>query len=100
MRERPAVPEIPLLLAPQSPDAHSAVGFRLAGGDIGSRSKLGGEPSWLQDPDVPACSCGEPMTFYGQLDSIGDDLVLADCGLIYVFVCFGCFETKSVLQSN
>jgi hypothetical protein len=25
--------------------------------------------------------------------------VLADCGMIYVFVCFDCFETKSILQS-
>jgi len=39
------------------------------------------------------------MTFYGQLDSINDEFNLADCGLIYVFVCFGCFETKSILQT-
>ena len=40
------------------------------------------------------------MTFYGQLDSINDDIVLADCGIVYVFVCFHCFETKAILQSN
>jgi len=39
------------------------------------------------------------MTFYGQLDSVGDAVCLADCGMIYVFVCFDCYETKSVLQS-
>ncbi|CAN7721300.1 hypothetical protein LJR290_006098 [Variovorax sp. LjRoot290] len=39
------------------------------------------------------------MTFYAQLDSINDEVVLADCGMIYVFVCFDCFETKSILQS-
>ncbi len=27
-----------------------------------------------------------------------DEFVLADCGMIYVFVCFDCFETKSILQ--
>jgi hypothetical protein len=40
------------------------------------------------------------MTFYGQLDSIGDRFNLADCGMIYVFVCFDCFETQSVLETS
>ena len=40
------------------------------------------------------------MTFYAQLDSINDEYNLADVGLIYVFVCFDCFETRSVLQSG
>lgn len=40
------------------------------------------------------------MSFYGQLDSVNDDYVLGDCGIIYVFVCFDCLETKSVLQSG
>ncbi len=39
------------------------------------------------------------MDFYGQLDSIGDKYCLADCGMIYVFVCFGCYETKSIFQT-
>jgi hypothetical protein len=39
------------------------------------------------------------MTFYAQLDSIGDEVVLADCGMIYVFVCFRCFQTATVLQT-
>ena len=40
------------------------------------------------------------MTFYGQLDSINDEICLADCGMIYVFVCFDCFETKSIFQTS
>jgi hypothetical protein len=40
------------------------------------------------------------MTFYGQLDSVGDGNVVADVGMVYVFVCFDCFTTKSVLQSG
>jgi hypothetical protein len=39
------------------------------------------------------------MTFHAQIDSINDEIALADCGMIYVFVCFDCFETKSLLQS-
>jgi len=40
------------------------------------------------------------MSFYGQLDSMNDEFVLADCGIIYVFVCFDCLQTKSILQSR
>ena len=28
------------------------------------------------------------MTYYAQLDSINDEFCIADCGMIYVFVCF------------
>jgi hypothetical protein len=44
--------------------------------------------------------CRDAMTFYGQLDSVGDAFCLADCGIVYVFVCFGCFSSKCVLQSG
>jgi hypothetical protein len=40
------------------------------------------------------------MSFYGQLDSVGDQMTIADVGMVYVFVCFDCYETKSVLQSG
>jgi hypothetical protein len=39
------------------------------------------------------------MTYYGQLDSIGDEITLADCGLLYVFVCFDDFTAAAVVQS-
>lgn len=39
------------------------------------------------------------MTFYAQLDSISDEFSLADCGLIFVFVCFDCFKTTSFIDS-
>ena len=94
------IPEIPLQLAPSSPEARAVVGFRFADAPVGSRSKLGGKPDWQGAPLVPSCGCKKPMSFYGQLDSIGDAVCLADCGLIYVFVCFDCFETKAILQST
>ena len=94
------IPEIPLIPSPQTDEARAAVGYRWADPEIGHRHKLGGDPDWVQGSEVPSCtSCREPMTFYGQLDSIGEGFDLADCGLIYVFVCFGCFETRSMLQS-
>ncbi len=94
------IPPFKLVAEPLNDDADRAAGFKWAGGDIGTRHGLGGEPSWVQDDQTPRCpSCQQPMTFYGQLDSIGDAFNLADCGLIYVFVCFDDFEASAVLQS-
>lgn len=39
------------------------------------------------------------MTFYAQLDAVGDDYALTDVGLLYVFVCFSDYEAKAVVQS-
>ncbi len=82
---------------------------------LGVRSKLGGKPDWVQQPELPKCrECKQPMTFVAQIDSIEhgesynphaiDPLssqqhyMFGDVGMIYVFVCFGCMGTKSVLQ--
>ena len=93
------IPEIPLVHAPLTDEAKSVIGFQYAEDSIGKKNKLGGEPDWIQGENTPNCTCGKKMSFYGQLDSIGDSICLADCGMIYVFVCADCFETKSVLQS-
>ena len=97
MRE---IPPFKLVPEPLNEDAAALPHFKWAGGDIARRHRLGGQPDFIQSADVPTCSCGKTMTFYAQLDSINDEFVLADCGMIYVFVCFDYFETKSVLQSN
>ena len=94
------VPPVPLVPAPETPEAQASVGFKWAGDPIGKRHRIGGEPDWLQNEEVPHCSCGKKMSFYAQLDSLGDDVCLGDCGMIYVFVCWDCLETKSVLQSS
>ena len=94
------IPEIKLVPDPQTEEANQAIGFQW-NDEAGTRHKLGGKPEFIQDEKWPACkACRERMTFYAQLDSIGDNYCLADCGMIYVFVCFGCFETKSILQSG
>lgn len=93
------IPPIPLLTNPETPEAKAAVGFQWAGDEIGKRHRLGGSPDWIQGDESPSCSCGRKMTFYGQLDSIGDQHILGDCGIVYVFVCFDCLNTKSVVQS-
>ncbi|MBU0755877.1 MAG: hypothetical protein KJ645_12105 [Planctomycetes bacterium] len=93
------IPEIKLTPTPESEEAGKAVGYKW--NDVaGTRHKLGGNPEWVQSDETPFCpDCKSSMTFYGQLDSIGDDFSLADCGMIYIFVCFDCFTTKSLLQS-
>ena len=74
-------------------------------GDLGCRSKLGGEPTWIQDEDTPKCAhCGRPMVFVAQLDSIGhrqkdaEGYMFGDVDLIYVFFCFDDGTTNSVFQ--
>ncbi|MBV6635331.1 MAG: hypothetical protein KI788_05450 [Mameliella sp.] len=95
------IPEIPLQMKPDTPEAEAAIGFRWADETVGKRSKIGGSPEHLQEPAVPTCdNCGETMTFYAQIDSVGDDISLADVGMAYLFVCFGCFMTKSFIQSG
>jgi hypothetical protein len=83
---------------PLNEEAASLPPFKWTEGEEGRRHQLGGEPEFLQQPEYPTCSCGKQMNFYGQLDSINDEFVLADCGMIYVFVCFDCVETKSIVQ--
>lgn len=82
---------------------------------LGQRSKLGGDPDWEQYEEVPTCtSCKAQMTFVAQIDSIEHDeasnphridclsptqeYMFGDVGMIYVFLCFECLESKSVVQ--
>lgn len=96
MRE---IPPFKLVPEPLTPEAAALPPYKWAGGDIGKRHRLGGKPDFIQGADIPVCSCKSEMTFYAQLDSINDEFDLADCAMIYVFVCFDCFETRSILQS-
>lgn len=75
--------------------------FKYASDEIGNRNKIGGKPKWIQNEEIVKCDdCGKEMTFYGQLDSINDEYCIADCGIIYVFICFDCNKSKSIIQSN
>jgi len=95
------IPPFKLIAEPQNETAQSLPKFGWARGDIGTRHRLGGEPSFLQKEQWPTCpTCREAMTFYGQLDSINDDFCIADCGMIYAFLCFDCLQTTSIIQSD
>ena len=93
------IPPFKLVPEPLNEDATKLAAFKWAGGDVGKRHRIGGTPDFITETNFPACECGETMTFYGQLDSLNDEFVLADCGIIHVFVCFECFQTKSILSS-
>lgn len=95
------IPPFRLIPQPINDEASKCATFQKTGSDIGMRHQIGGEPKFLQDSIYPNCpKCKKQMTFYGQFDSINDDICLADCGMIYVFVCFDCYETNSFIQSN
>jgi len=74
----------------------------------GQRTKLGGNPEWIQRPETPRCAaCRQKMTFVAQIDSFDHDrsayqgrneYMFADVGMIYLFYCFNCIRTKSVVQ--
>src|SRR4051794_22092768 len=69
--------------------------------NLGLRTKLGGKPDWIQSDETPECeSCGEPMDFVAQIDSVEhesehnplskpalghQDYMFGDVGMIYVF---------------
>ena len=95
------IPPFRLIAEPMTDEAVNLAGFRWAGDEVGTRHRLGGSPDWLQSDQAPVCAdCGEPMTFYAQLDSIGNELALADVGLLYVFVSFNDFQAKALVQSG
>jgi Domain of unknown function (DUF1963) len=94
------IPPFRLVLEPLNDEARNLPKFRWARKEVGKRHQLGGQPDFLQHELWPRCPNGHGrMTFYGQLDSINDDVCIADCGIIYVFICFDCYETASFVQS-
>lgn len=95
------IPPFRLDAHPLTPDAEALAGFERASPEIGTRHRLGGEPDGVSESNYPSCpSCGVAMSFYGQLDSIGDDVVLADAGVVHVFVCFDCFDAAARVVSS
>jgi hypothetical protein len=95
------IPQFQLVAQAMSAEAAELEGFEWADPEVGKRHRLGGAPDGLSEDDYPRCSgCGETMSFYGQLDSIGDHVVLADAGVVLVFVCFDCFTATAKVQST
>ncbi len=95
------IPPFRFVAQPLNKEAESLPKFEWAEEHIGTRHKLGGTPDFIQDAEWPTCpDCGTKMTFYAQLDSINDEFLIADCGMIYVFVCLECNRVETLVQSN
>ncbi len=93
------IPPFQLIPEPLNEEAARMPPFKLAPKPMGTRHQLGGKPDFIQNPFWPHCRSGHgKMTFYAQLDLINDDVCIADCGMIYVFICFKCSDTHSFVQ--
>lgn len=94
------IPPFKLIPQPLNEKARNLPKFKWAGEEIGTRHKLGGKLDFIQNSIMPKCpECGEEMTFYAQLDSINDEFCIADCGMVYVFVCLDCIRVESFIES-
>lgn len=92
------IPRIKLVPTPETSEGISAVGYTW-NTEVGFRHFLGGVPDTREGVEVPKCQdCGVEMTFYSQIDSIGESYDLADCMVIHTYVCFDCFTVKSLLN--
>lgn len=59
-------------------------------------NRIGGEPTWIQDPDYPACpSCAAVMPFLAQLDWAS---LIGGEGITYMFWCGPCAISAIVFQ--
>ncbi len=95
------IPPFQLVPQPLTDEAASLPKFRWAGPEVGRRHQLGGTPAGMKPADFPKCnSCSKQMTFYGQLDSINDDIVIGDAGLVCVFVCFDCLTATALVRTS
>ncbi len=96
------IPPFKLKAEPMNETARQLKPFKWAAPDVGHRHRLGGVPKRpVAAEDWPTCpDCGDSMTFYGQLDSINDEICIADAGLIYVYICLKCNEVKAVIDSS
>lgn len=97
------LPPFGLVLQPLSDEAQALL-LRPSYVDpaVGTRHRLGGAPDLPRGVDWPSCPQGDgTMSFYAQLDGVpaATEFDLADAGLIFVFVCFDCFQVQALLHS-
>ena len=98
----PSIPPIRLVPQPENEEAKVALEAKSpwTTPELGRRHRLGGEPSHLSTP-APSCpECRTEMWFYGQLDSINDEISLADAGVVTVWICFDCYEATARIDST
>src|ERR1700709_1624099 len=94
------IPKIKLIPQPENKEAAEGMGYEW-NNVAGTRHFLGGHPEGLTEAYYPKCDqCASSMTFYAQIDSIGDKYDLADCMVILNYFCFDCFTVKALLVQS
>lgn len=94
------IPQVKLIPQPETEEEKEIIGYKW-NEVAGTRHHLGGKPDGLSKEEYPKCKdCGKTMTFYAQIDSIGDKYDLADCMVIQNFVCFDCLNVKAILTQT
>jgi hypothetical protein len=81
------IPKIKLVPQPETGEAKAAVGYQW--------NKLPAQDTfWVEHrtafrrPTIRSAAFAKTMTFYAQVDSIGDEFDLADCMVIHNFILF------------
>ena len=65
------------------------------------KSRMGGEPGWIQGDDTPVCPCcKEPMRFFVQFISEDGVVFGADEGTAYIFLCQPCLVVGVAIQAH
>ena len=77
--------------------AHEAYLAALLAHEPSMLGKTGGQPVWFQFDQTPKCSCGQPMTFVGQIEEVGTEINFGGGGVGYAFVCAACPATARFL---
>jgi hypothetical protein len=68
--------------------------------EVASRHRSGGDPVYIQTGEMLTCKeCGNATTFCVQLDSINDEICIADVGLSLDFFYFDCSTVETFTQS-
>jgi hypothetical protein len=62
--------------------------------------KIGGEPLWIQQEEIPTCRCGATMTFVAQLEHSGEVQFGDGSGSGYVFVCSVCQDQAKFFSQS
>lgn len=93
------IPEFKMILHPLSEEAKELRGINLDSKNICNESKLGGYPECITSEVWPNCpECGIKMSFYAQLAPVSPDYPICSNSTVYVFLCFDCYESFSIIQ--
>lgn|SRR6266481_1970279 len=93
------IPAFKLVPEPQGDDGKNLPKFKWTGKEIWASPSARWRAKFLTRCVMAKLSNLQGANDVLRTDSINDDICIADCGMIYVFVCFDCFQSVSMVQS-